>query len=173
LAITVDETFDNDHRIVSQRGDSKGRFTFSAADSGQHMLCFAPTNYVAHAGWLSSGSEVGGIKLTLDMAIGETSNIESTDKSKIQDIVSKVQDLNGRLHDIRREQIFQRVSSLAYDIIDTRSDCYYRNAKPNSVTSLRPQTLGLFDGLLSRSPSWALPARGSFLTSDPSSLSKS
>ena len=52
---------------------------------------------------------MGGIKLTLDLAIGETSAIESTDKGKIQDIVQKVKDLNGRLQDIRREQVFQRV----------------------------------------------------------------
>jgi hypothetical protein len=53
---------------------------------------------------------MGGIKLTLDLAIGETSAIESTDKGKIQDIVKRVKDLNGRLQDIRREQVFQRVS---------------------------------------------------------------
>jgi hypothetical protein len=47
--------------------------------------------------------------LTLDLAIGETSAIESTDKGKIQDIVKRVKDLNGRLQDIRREQVFQRV----------------------------------------------------------------
>ena len=52
---------------------------------------------------------MGGIKLSLDLAIGETSQIESTDKSKIADIVTKVKDLNGRLQDIRREQVFQRV----------------------------------------------------------------
>jgi hypothetical protein len=55
---------------------------------------------------------MGGIKLTLDLAIGETSAIESKDKGKINDIVQKVKDLNGRLQDIRREQVFQRVSSL-------------------------------------------------------------
>jgi len=54
---------------------------------------------------------VGGVKLTLDMVIGETSKIESTDKGKVEDLVSKVRDLNGRLQDIRREQIFQRVSA--------------------------------------------------------------
>lgn len=48
--------------------------------------------------------------MTLDLAIGETSAIESTDKGKIQDIVQKVKDLNGRLADIKREQVFQRVS---------------------------------------------------------------
>merc|ERR1711939_92628 len=38
LFITVEEVFDNNHRIVSQKGAGKGRFTFSAADSGEHRL---------------------------------------------------------------------------------------------------------------------------------------
>ncbi|KAH8163733.1 hypothetical protein CIB48_g4521 [Xylaria polymorpha] len=50
----------------------------------------------------------GGVRLTLDLAIGESSEIESTDKSKLQDISQRVKDLNSRLQDIRREQIFQR-----------------------------------------------------------------
>lgn len=45
------------------------------------------------------------------MAIGATSKIESDDKGKIEGIVGKVRELNGRLMDIRREQIFQRVRS--------------------------------------------------------------
>ena len=47
--------------------------------------------------------------MTLDLVIGETSALESSDKGKIQDIVQKVKDLNSRLQDIRREQVFQRV----------------------------------------------------------------
>ena len=58
---------------------------------------------------LTNGQPAGGIKFQLDLAIGETSKIESTDKGKIEDIVQKVRDLNGRLQDIRREQVFQRV----------------------------------------------------------------
>lgn len=108
--ISVDEVFDNDHRIVSQRGSAKGRFTFSAADSGDHRICFTPTNVPAVQGWLTGGQPAGNIKFELDMAIGETSAIESSDKGKIQDIVGKVKDLNARLQDIRREQVFQRVS---------------------------------------------------------------
>jgi len=110
IAITVDETFDNDHRVVSQRGSSAGRFTFSAADSGDHKICFTASSATATGGWLNSGYPVGGVRLNLDLAIGETSAIESTDKGKIQDIVQKVKDLNARLQDIRREQVFQRVS---------------------------------------------------------------
>lgn len=49
--------------------------------------------------------------MTLDLVIGETSALESSDKGKIQDIVQKVKDLNSRLQDIRREQVFQRVCS--------------------------------------------------------------
>jgi hypothetical protein len=112
LLITVEEVFDNMHQIVSQKGDVKGKFTFTAGDSGEHRLCFNPTGHAVSHGYLKSGQEVGGIKITLDLAIGETSNIESTDKGKIQDIVSKVKDLNGRLQDIRREQVFQRVCRL-------------------------------------------------------------
>ena len=53
-------------------------------------------------------STVGG-PVSLALAIGETSKIESADKGKIDDIVQKVRDLKSRLEDIRREQVFQRV----------------------------------------------------------------
>jgi hypothetical protein len=102
--------FENEHRIVSSKGSSTGKFTFTAADSGDHKLCFTPSHSTGHSGWLHSGQSLGGVKLTLDLAIGETSAIESADKDKIQDIVQKVKDLNMRLQDIKREQIFQRVS---------------------------------------------------------------
>jgi hypothetical protein len=106
--VTVEETFDNNHRIVAQRGASEGRFTFSAADSGQHRICVTPQNVPAQqGGWLHSGIH-GTVKFHLDMAIGETSRIESTDKDKVETLVQKVKDLNSRLLDVRREQVFQR-----------------------------------------------------------------
>ncbi|TGO26549.1 hypothetical protein BPAE_0057g00250 [Botrytis paeoniae] len=108
IFISVDEVFDNDHRVVFQTGSSSGRFTFTAADSGDHKICFTPSSTSGSSNWLSALHTNGGIKLTLDMAIGETSQIESDDKGKINDIVQKVKDLNGRLQDIRREQVFQR-----------------------------------------------------------------
>ncbi|KAI5855051.1 emp24/gp25L/p24 family/GOLD-domain-containing protein [Durotheca rogersii] len=107
IYISVDEIFDNDHRVVSQRGLASGRFTFSAADAGEHRLCFTPSSSSGRQGWLSAAQPNGGIRLSLDLAIG-SSEIESTDKSKLQDISQRVRDLNARLQDIRREQIFQR-----------------------------------------------------------------
>jgi p24 family protein alpha len=105
VLITVEETFDNDHRVVSQRTSGNGRFTFTAADAGQHRICFTPDSQNG-GGWLSSAPTV---KLGLDMAIGATSKIETEDSGKIADIVQRVKDLNSRLQDIRREQVFQRV----------------------------------------------------------------
>ena len=65
---------------------------------------------------MSSGVH-GTVKFTLDMAIGETSRIESTDKDKVQTLVQKVKDLNSRLQDVRREQIFQRVGLLVAHVL--------------------------------------------------------
>ncbi|KAJ0168176.1 putative membrane protein C16E9.09c [Colletotrichum tanaceti] len=108
IYISVDEIFDSDHRVVSQRGQASGRFTFTAADAGDHRICFTPSSTSGRAGWLSLHSHNGGIRLTLDLAIGESSSIESSDKSKLEDIATRVKDLNARLQDIRREQVFQR-----------------------------------------------------------------
>ncbi|WPH00688.1 Hypothetical protein R9X50_00351800 [Acrodontium crateriforme] len=107
--ISVDETFDNMHRVVSNRGASSGKFTFSAADSGDHRLCFLPNGIppsVTFHPW--TGQQIGGIKLELDIVIGETSQIERSDKGKIDEMVQKVKDLRSRLDEVRREQIFQR-----------------------------------------------------------------
>ncbi|PFH62606.1 hypothetical protein XA68_12858 [Ophiocordyceps unilateralis] len=104
--ISVDEVFDNDHRVVSQRGSSSGRFTFTAQEAGDHKVCFTPSSTSARSGSLHPRGT--GIKMKLDMVIGETNQIESSDKDKLQDIAARVKDLNARLKDIRREQVFQR-----------------------------------------------------------------
>ncbi len=154
MQVTVDETFDADHRVVTQTTTSSqtmSKFTFSAADSGLHRLCFTPSGpaAVSVGGWFgggAAGSTIGGVKLTVDMAIGETSKIESEDKGKIDSIVGKVKELNGRLSDIRREQVFQRVSPFllrnpvsSYLPSDTPP---HRNEKPNSVTRAKPSIRG-------------------------------
>jgi hypothetical protein len=95
--------------VVSQKGGAGGKFTFTAAEAGDHKICFTPSSNSGKSGWLSLSQPNGGIRLTLDMAIGESSAIESSDKNKLEDITTRVKDLNNRLNDIRREQVFQRV----------------------------------------------------------------
>lgn len=111
IQITVDETFDDDHRVVNQKGGNAGRFTFTSVEAGEHRICFWATHQTA-GGWFTS-SNPEGIRMHLDLAIGATSEIESKDKEKIGDLVQRVKDLSGRLQDIRREQIFQRVGHSA------------------------------------------------------------
>jgi hypothetical protein len=96
------------------------------------------------------------------MAIGETSRIESTDKDKVETLVQKVKDLNSRLLDVRREQVFQRVRQVIpfflffFSTVVLLWNCPYiyiymeiqtaanillnRSAKPNSATSQNTQT---------------------------------
>lgn len=106
ILITVEETFDNDHRVVNQRTKRNGRFTFTAADAGQHRFCYTPL-----PGNPKGPSDVP-VKLTLDIAIGASSKIESEDSEKMASIVQRVRDLNNRMEDIRREQIYQRVCAV-------------------------------------------------------------
>lgn len=181
MLITVDETFDNDHRVVSKRDSHSGRFTFSAADSGQHKICLTPDGAGSSGSWMLSGA-LDAVRVTLDMAIGETSKIETEDKGKMHDIVQRVKDLNGRLHDIRREQVFQRVwplpSSPLYlhqdrEITPVDANRFYRNAKLSSVTNPKPPTLASSAGLSSNSSFCQLPAPGNCRISGRSSSSKS
>ncbi|KZZ95800.1 endosomal cargo receptor (Erp5) [Ascosphaera apis ARSEF 7405] len=104
--LTVVETFDNDHRVVYQKGSDSGKYTFAAADSGQHKFCFTVDSQGTQAGGWLSGSHP--IKFSTDIVIGETSKIESEDKTKLEEMTQRVQQLHSRLQDIRREQIFQR-----------------------------------------------------------------
>ena len=133
ITVTVDEVFDNDHRVVNTRGTHTGKFTFSAADAGDHRICFWPSGHTT-GGWLSSGQGQGQVKLTIDLAIGETSAIESTDKGKMSEIAQKVRDLNGRLQDIRREQVFQRVCPICMIAESAGSVLMwmFRNERPSS-----------------------------------------
>ncbi|KAG9291824.1 hypothetical protein G9A89_012109 [Geosiphon pyriformis] len=99
IQITVEE-LPQSHRIVNQKGPSHGHFTFTASDSGDHAICFA-TNSTT---WFTSTQT----KLTLDMAIGETTSEEENDKEHFSELAQRVRDLNNRIADIRREQSYQR-----------------------------------------------------------------
>ncbi|KPI37345.1 uncharacterized protein AB675_10223 [Cyphellophora attinorum] len=145
IAVTVDETFDNDHRVVNQRttsSETRSKFTFSSAEAGDHRICFTASGPAAISvgGWLGGNAGVtsGGVRLSLDMAIGETSKIQSADQGKVDSIVAKVKELNGRLADIRREQIFQREREAEF-----RDQSESTNAKIVRWTLIQLAVLGI------------------------------
>ncbi|KAG5928260.1 hypothetical protein E4U42_000980 [Claviceps africana] len=105
--ISVEEVFDHNHRIVAQQGGSSGRFTFTAHESGEHRICFVPSSTSGRQEIFTAGALHGGIKMKLDLELGESGVIESSDKDKLESLTSRLEMLNARLGDIRREQIFQ------------------------------------------------------------------
>ncbi|KFA66340.1 hypothetical protein S40285_01327 [Stachybotrys chlorohalonatus IBT 40285] len=106
ISVDASEVFNHNHRVLSQRGSTEGRFTFTAHEAGDHKICFMPISNTGHERWLNSHHQ--GVKISLDMVIGETSRLESTDKDRLNDLATRVKDLNARLGDVRREQVFQR-----------------------------------------------------------------
>ena len=92
---------------MSQKASTQGRFTFTTHTAGDHELCFQTA---AGGGWFSSTNA----KLSLDLAIGETSDLGSGNSEKIMSLAERVRELNGRLMDIKREQAYQREREMEF-----------------------------------------------------------
>lgn len=104
VLITIDEIFDNGHRVLNQRSSSYGRFIFTAADSGDHLICFMATT----KNWFSKENT----KLFLDMKFADSAfdntQKEEAEREKLSDIAMKIRDLNSKISGIKREQQYQR-----------------------------------------------------------------
>lgn len=100
IIIDVEEVFDNNHRVVHQRGSSAGDFTFIALDSGEHKICLQPQPQ----GWLAKIKT----KIDIEFEIGSEDKIDSKKKSTMQSLHHKVQILNSRVQEIKREQDLMR-----------------------------------------------------------------
>lgn len=94
VQIMVEEVLDNNHRVVNQKGSASGDFTFTAMQSGEHLICFQPT------------SRGGRVKTMMDIEfqVGSLAEVDSKKKSTIQTLQNKVQILIDKVNGIRREQ---------------------------------------------------------------------
>lgn len=92
----VEETFDDNHRVVSQKMVPSGLFTFLAIESGEHRFCISPQA----TKWMSKGKT----KVTLEFLIGKDAQIDSKKKSSFQTLHNKINILNEKVLEIRREQ---------------------------------------------------------------------
>jgi len=110
LLITIDEIFDNGHRVLNQRSGSSGRFTFTAADSGDHLICVMATT----RNWFSKENT----KLFFDMKFGDNvfdnTQKEDAEKEKLSTINMKIRDLNSKVASIKREQQYQREHEIEF-----------------------------------------------------------
>ncbi|CDO91912.1 unnamed protein product [Kluyveromyces dobzhanskii CBS 2104] len=94
VQIMVEEVFDDNHRVVNQKGSASGDFTFTALQSGEHLICFQPST---RGGRTKTMMEV-------EFEVGSLAEVDSKKKSTIQTLQNKVQVLISKVNGIKREQ---------------------------------------------------------------------
>ena len=102
VLITVEEVFDNNHRVVDTKAKPDSKFTYTTQDAGVHEICFATTTN--NNGWFTSSQT----RFHLELVTGFSEHFKSGADDKVKDIGKRVEELNGRLQDVRREQVYQR-----------------------------------------------------------------
>ncbi|KAJ3191686.1 emp24p/erv25p- protein [Irineochytrium annulatum] len=101
VSIVVEEQL-NRHRLVEQKASNKGKFTFTTSEAGDHSICITANG---GGGWFSSSKT----KFYLDLMFGDASHdTTSHTKTAVNDITSRIRELNNRVDIIQREQRYQR-----------------------------------------------------------------
>ncbi|KDQ19454.1 hypothetical protein BOTBODRAFT_439706 [Botryobasidium botryosum FD-172 SS1] len=95
------------HTVVKTRGPSEGQFTFTAHESGEHMICLGSNETST---WFGAKH----IRLYLDIVVGSAKRDVEHDRSHVSVMSGKLRELNDRLGLIRREQQYQREREAVY-----------------------------------------------------------
>lgn len=97
LKITIDETFDNDHRVVDSLASPDGSFTFTSIDAGEHKFCLSPIH--------ADGTTGKWNRIFFDIALGASEDyLDSKSEKKVDALTAQVQRLNTKLLEINFEQ---------------------------------------------------------------------
>ncbi|GBL49856.1 putative member of the p24 [Candidozyma auris] len=97
LQITVEETFDNNHRVVDQKSSPSGDFTFTSFDAGEHRFCLTPT--------YTDGTSGKWHRIFFDVAIGAAEDYaDSKSSHKVDALTLQIKQLNEKLREINFEQ---------------------------------------------------------------------
>ncbi|GAV30114.1 hypothetical protein PMKS-003621 [Pichia membranifaciens] len=107
IEITVDETFDNNHRVVSQRNSPVGQFTFTSLDSGEHKFCITPK----HTNWSKKAKH----RVFFDLIVGDAKPlVDSKRDSDVSFLTLKTNELIMKLNNIKREQSLLRLKEATF-----------------------------------------------------------
>lgn len=101
LHVTIEEVFDNNHRVFSQKLEAVGDATFTAFDSGEHRICYRALSN----GWFHDSAKV---KVFLDVARGSGAHIDSSNSKKLTTLAERVKDINSKMEHIKHEQHLMR-----------------------------------------------------------------
>jgi hypothetical protein len=131
IQIVVDVTHTR-ARIVNQKGAHIGKFTFTASESGDHAICLSTNT----SGWFTAVKT----KVHLDLMFGDSVHtaLDHGEKEALDDLTKKVRDLNAKVQNIRREQVYQRERESEF-----REQSQATNFKVFSWTFVQLVVLGL------------------------------
>ena len=94
VKVTIDETFDNNQRVLNQKNPNSGDFSFTALESGEHRICLTPSYHDSSAN----------IRIFVDFDIGHIHSLDSKRKDDVNSLKSRIQQLNNRLEGIKTIQ---------------------------------------------------------------------
>lgn len=106
IEVTIDELFDNSHRVFHQKLGPFGNYQFVAQDGGEHRICYR----ALVDGWWAKEN----IKLEVDFVVGESDVIDTRNEAKLDHLAERVADLNRKLVYFRREQALMREREAAF-----------------------------------------------------------
>lgn len=96
VLIDIDETFDDNHVVMHQKGSPNGEAAFNALQSGEHRICIQPQA----TRWLSKGKT----KVNVEFDVGMDTALDSRQKSTVKSLQNKINILSEKVMEIRREQ---------------------------------------------------------------------
>ncbi|KAI8608095.1 emp24/gp25L/p24 family/GOLD-domain-containing protein [Chytriomyces sp. MP71] len=93
------------HKILNQKGNAAGKFTFTTSDMGEHLICITVTGG-PNQGWFSHSKT----KIEFDVIFGDVAHSDTAlgTKSEIEDITTRVRSLKYTVSNILNEQKYQR-----------------------------------------------------------------
>ncbi|KAG0665747.1 putative member of the p24 [Monosporozyma unispora] len=95
VSITVDETFDDDQRVMNQQSSHSGDFAFTALESGEHRVCIKP---------LYTADTTARIRMSIGFEIENVKVLDSKQKDTVEALKTRVRQLISRLQTIRNQQ---------------------------------------------------------------------
>ncbi|CCG20721.1 hypothetical protein CORT_0A03330 [Candida orthopsilosis Co 90-125] len=97
VQITIDETFDNNHRVIDQKSSPNGEFTFTSLDSGEHKFCLTPV--------YSDNTHNKVHRIFFDVVQGSTHDyVDSKSTKSVDELTKRVNSLYEKLDKIHWEQ---------------------------------------------------------------------
>lgn len=95
VRITIDETFDNDERVLNQRVSHSGDFMFTALEKGKHRICIEPEYTV---------DLKAKIRVLIDFETKNKNTLDSKQRDAAELLKDRIQQLIQRLHTVRNQQ---------------------------------------------------------------------